>query len=118
MSKEHSSLINKILLKFSKGDFRLWRNETGVAIRPNGKRLIRYGLPGSSDIIGIGPNGKFIAIEVKTSKDTQKPSQKNFESMITKLGGHYTVARSIEDVDYFIMRINIDKPLVPAHHFD
>lgn len=40
-----------------------WRNNTGAAKSPDGKRFIRFGEPGSPDIIGCLPDGRLLAIE-------------------------------------------------------
>lgn len=99
MAKAHTALINEILLTFSRGQIRLWPNQTGVAISPDGKRPIRYGLPGSADILGLaGPSGRFIAIEVKTPTDDLSDKQLAFKAMVLKLGGIYVLARSVKDV--------------------
>lgn len=95
----HNKLINEILLTFGAGpNLRIWKNDVGVGRSLNGDRVLRWGLKGSSDIIGIGFGGKFIAIEVKTGKAKQSEQQKNFQNMINKMGGVYILARSIEDV--------------------
>lgn len=84
-----------------------WRNETGCARSFDGKRVIKYGLKGSADILGlIGPNGKLLAIEVKVGRDTQSVDQQIFEREITKLGGIYFVAHCVEDV------VNKIKPIL------
>jgi hypothetical protein len=76
---------------------RLWKNHVGVAQIKG--RTIRYGLPGSSDILGIAvPNGRTIAIEVKTGTGRLSPQQKNFRDMILAFGGFYVEARCLEDV--------------------
>lgn len=99
MARAHNQLIAEILLAFSKGNIRLWRNETGMAISPDGQRPIKYGLPGSSDILGlVGPAGRFIAIECKVGRDRQSQKQQAFQVMVTKLGGIYCLARSPQDV--------------------
>lgn len=48
-----------------------WRNNTGgtTTIYKGKSQFFRWGYPGSSDIIGIMGDGKFLAIEVKTEKD-------------------------------------------------
>ena len=100
---EHSQLVNAIILKYSRGNIRLWRNETGVAINPRGTGLLSYGCRGSSDILGIlGPDGTFLGIEVKTGKNRQSKQQKSFQAIVARLGGHYLVARSVEDVDNWL----------------
>jgi hypothetical protein len=40
-----------------------WRNNTGVT--RIGRRFIRFGYPGSSDWLGICPDGRFLAVECK-----------------------------------------------------
>lgn len=98
MAVKHSNLISEILIALShRDDIRVWRNETG-AVR-KGAGMIRYGLIGSPDIIGImGPNGKWLGIECKVGKDIQREAQKNFEEMIASRGGIYIVAYNVSDV--------------------
>ena len=82
---------------------RIFRNNTGVSrfIDEYGKkRYVKFGLcVGSSDLIGIiKPEGKFLAIEVKTSKGKLTEYQKNFGTMIRSFGGIFIVARELKDV--------------------
>jgi len=56
------------------------------------------GVNGVSDIIGIVPGGKFLAIEVKTERGKLTPKQDKFISDINYQGGLAFVARSVEDV--------------------
>lgn len=75
---------------------RLWKNQTGFFLSPDGKRFIPCGLPppiprakdggGGSDLIGIN-EGVFIAREIKTLDDTLKKHQADFLTLIKKLGG-------------------------------
>jgi hypothetical protein len=58
----------------------------------SGERVIRFGLKGSSDIIGIY-KGRFLGIEVKTGNARQSKDQKRFQAMIDKMGGIYVVIR-------------------------
>lgn len=72
----------------------LWRNNVGF----DRDHRMRYGLcVGSSDLIGLTANGRFVALEVKT--DTGKPTreQKLYLSLVAKLGGIAQVVRSVED---------------------
>jgi len=95
----HNKLISEILLTFGSGpNLRIWKNDVGVGRSLNGERVLRWGLKGSADIIGIGFGGKFVAIEVKTGKGKQSEYQKNFQNMIATQGGIYIVARSVQDV--------------------
>jgi hypothetical protein len=77
-----------------------WRNNTG------GRGKLRFGLKGSSDLIGITNQrckvgkGRFLAIEVKnkSKKSKASPEQILFLEMINKSGGVGILARSVEDV--------------------
>lgn len=53
---------------------------------------------GVSDILGILPDGRFLAIEVKTRTGRVSEYQASFLYEITKNGGVAFVARSVEDV--------------------
>lgn len=85
----------------------VWRNNSGAAKHSytrkdgsHGESYIRYGFPGSADIIGVNPNGKFISIECKSP--TGKPptvQQRHFGARIVENGGIYIVARSIDDLE-------------------
>lgn len=83
----------------------LWRNNVGVLKDADG-RPIRYGLcNGSSDLIGIY-NGRFLAIEVKTSKGKLRPAQRVFLDAVKSNGGIGGVARCAEDVDKILKGID------------
>ncbi len=53
---------------------------------------------GVSDLIGIAPGGKFLAIEVKTEKGRLTEHQERFLEAVRRSGGIALVARSVEDV--------------------
>lgn len=60
-------------------------------------RMIATGLmAGVSDIIVVMPN-KVLFVEVKDSKGTQKPKQKDFQAIIEALGFEYHLVRSLDD---------------------
>jgi hypothetical protein len=72
---------------------------------------VKFGIggEGGSDLIGIkevtittemvGTTiGQFVALEVKTSKGKVKPSQINFLSFVTSMGGRGLVVRSPDDI--------------------
>ena len=81
----------------ARDDLRVWRNQTG-ALRDERGRLVRFGLPGSADILGILKGGRFLAIEVKSPTGRQSEQQHNFERMVRNMGGLYILARSVSDV--------------------
>lgn len=75
-----------------------WRNNTGAAKTEDG-RYVRFGLPGASDIIGIMPDGRFLAVECKRSSGGRlSPQQKKFLEKIKESGGVAVVATSLEDL--------------------
>ncbi len=82
-----------------------WRNNSGMLTDRHGIH-VRFGKVGSADIIGIAPDGKFLAIEVKRPNGRYKPTpaQMEFLEEIKARGGYAGVATSIEDVD-LIMRL-------------
>ena len=98
MANNHTNLIKKTLLSLSKGKCRAWQNDTGVARSMDGLRVVRFGLKGSSDIIGIHHSGRFIACEIKIGADKLRPEQIYFRDMILKMNGFYFLIRSEEDI--------------------
>jgi hypothetical protein len=80
-----------------------WRNNTGATWM--GGRPIFYGLKGSADIIGMLPNGRFLAIEVKTETGKQSDSQKAFEKKVLENHGVYLLIHSAGELNGNITRI-------------
>ena len=104
------TLLRMILREFgSRPDMRLFRNNVGVAVYPDGSR-VAYGLcPGSSDLIGfqaiqitpemVGQSiARFVAIEVKGPHTRLKAEQRNFLRVVSEAGGTAILARSLDDV--------------------
>lgn len=54
--------------------------------------------PGISDILGVLPGGRMLAIEVKTEKGKLSPHQERFIQNVNDNGGLAFVARSFDDV--------------------
>lgn len=79
-----------------------WRNNTRV-VRIGG-RLVRFGAPGSPDIIGV-VNGRFLAIEVKKPGKSPTEEQERFMQELTMNGAIVIVASCVEDVDREIGQI-------------
>jgi hypothetical protein len=82
-----------------------WLKETGLLhSRYNagcaflGNRMIRLGTIGWPDIIVVvPPNGRFLALEVKSSTGTLRPEQKDFKAALEDSGGYFRVVRSVTD---------------------
>jgi hypothetical protein len=72
-----------------------WRNNTGVGATRGGS-VIRFGLPGSPDIIGVH-RGRSVGIEVKTPTGRLSKQQCRFQQAFEAAGGIYIVARSVSE---------------------
>ena len=78
-----------------------WRSNTGAvkAKYKNGTdRFVRFGRPGSADIIGLLPNGRFLAVECKSDVGELSKQQHEFRRDIERNHGVYILARSIDDL--------------------
>ena len=85
----HQVVCKKVLINMSTPVCRVWSNNTGMVKTDQG-RVVKFGLKGSSDIIGIY-KGLFLGIEVKTGNAVQNIGQKRFEKMIGLMGGIYII---------------------------
>lgn len=88
----------------------LWPNVCGVFRDEHSGTLRRVGVgnPGGADLIGIY-HGRFIGIEVKTPTGRQSDEQKAFEAGVTRLGGAYCLARSVDDAVQFIRKLDEER---------
>lgn len=89
---------NEIFREFgTRSDLRIWRANRGSM--KIGDRFIEFGIDGQADITGILPDGRRLEIECKRRiGGKQSKDQENFEALITRFGGIYILARSVEDV--------------------
>lgn len=78
--------------------FKIKTMGTYDAINKTYRKLGKFSLKGTSDILGLLPGGRFLAIEVKTAKGVVSKEQKAFLNKVNKKGGLGFVARSVEDV--------------------
>jgi hypothetical protein len=80
-----------------------WRNNTGAARyedKATGeKRFVPFGKVGSSDIIGILPGGRFIAVECKAPNGRVTDYQLAFLADVEHMGGLAVIAKSFEDIE-------------------
>jgi hypothetical protein len=91
----HGDLVRDILIDISPLGL-AWSNNTGV-LRDRDNRPVRYGLPGSSDILAC-ISGRFVGVEVKVGRDKQRQNQADFATAVRQAGGIYVLARSVDDV--------------------
>jgi hypothetical protein len=74
----------------------IWRNNTG-ALQDRTGRWVRFGLKGSSDIIGmIWPTGRFFALEMKTATGETRTAQLRFRKRVLECGGIYIIGRDVD----------------------
>ena len=89
----------RIMAECSKHGAVVWINSTGSGFMDSG-HYVKYGLcKGSSDLIGITKDGRFLAIEVKQPGRYPTREQILFIEFIRKMGGLAGVARKESDVE-------------------
>jgi len=74
----------------------VWRNNSGVW--NSGGRFIRFGYPGSGDIIGVTRDGRFISIENKSNNEPTKPAQVQFADEVRWHNGIALIVKSLDDL--------------------
>ena len=93
---------NSILEFLAFQNINAWKNNSTGIYDPRVKRFrkkTKYDRIGVSDILGILPDGLFLAIEVKKNeKEKLRPSQVEFIEQINSSGGIGFVAFSLECV--------------------
>ncbi len=82
-----------------------WRNNTGAVkmdyttkMGHRHSRFWRAGMKGSSDILGVAKDGKFIAIETKIKPNKPTAAQEYFLQRIRENNGYAFCAYNLEDV--------------------
>lgn len=95
----------------------LWQNPVGIAhhrtraacicphcrgtgvVDPRGTYTVSYGLcVGSADLIGVvGPQGRFLAIEIKPPGAYPTPEQRRFLALVRRMGGVSGVAHNEDE---------------------
>ncbi len=114
MKQRETDIQRRVMLAIgSRPGIRLFRNNIGVAVYPDGSR-VAYGLcPGSSDLVGfrstvITPDmvGKkvavFVAMEVKKPGKYAGKKQRNFLGVIAEAGGIAGTVKSVEEAEKLI----------------
>lgn len=74
------------------------RINTG-AVKMHGARYLRFGFVGCSDIIGQLIDGRFLAIECKSSDGRLTEEQEDFLARVKRHGGVAGMVRSIDDAE-------------------
>lgn len=96
------SKIQKQIIEYLQGcGYFVWQHKrigTFDARLGKFRKKAKFEINGVSDILGVLPGGKFLAIEVKAKKGSVSDSQKKFIKKVNDEGGMAFVARSVEDV--------------------
>lgn len=103
-SEEHSKLVREALLFFSSKQFLVWVQNNGVARTLHTGQVIRYGLNGLPDIIGVAPNGKAFFCEVKSGAAVLSKEQKLFKVQADKRGAYFLTYRNRTDSTQFLVK--------------
>lgn len=79
-----------------------WRQNQGAARYPKrggGEYFVRAtSLQGISDVIGVLPDGRFLAVECKTDGGRLRPTQEAFLDLVRTHGGVALVVRSLAEL--------------------
>ncbi len=100
-SRSETDIQDAILHYLSHQPGFYWRQKTVGTYSPKCEKFLLNpaNMTGVSDIIGIYPNGRFIAIEVKRPENKIRPDhQIAFLDKINKNGGVGIFATSVDDV--------------------
>lgn len=85
MNRE-SIIMHKIQVTLSEAGCIVLRTNAGTYYTKDGV-AVKIGFPGLSDLVGILPNGKFFACEVKVPGQKPRDNQLAFLDAINKRGG-------------------------------
>lgn len=78
--------------------FFIWRQNQGAIPTADGGFRRFAGLRGVSDILGVLPAGRFLAVEVKRPGGKKSPEQDAFLSRVAELGGFASCVSSVEEL--------------------
>lgn len=109
-NKSEARIQSEIMLALSDAGCLIWRNETAgvwvgrvihqesASLTLAGARMIQAGLcVGGADLIGVAPDGRFLAVEVKSQSGRPSKDQLNFIAAVQQAGGIAGVCRSVEE---------------------
>ena len=106
----HQAVVAEVLAAIgARADCRVWSNNTGVGRALNHDGIIRFGLKGSSDILGLTSDGRMLCLEVKTGAAIRSKGQMAFAAMIQRFGGRYAVIRSAGDAKIFLDSLGLQE---------
>lgn len=95
--RKENEVLSECLKYLQLSGLFVWRNNTGgVKV---GSRFVRFGFVGSSDILGITRDGRFLAVECKREKGGRlSDAQRDFLGRIRADGGIALCVSSLEEL--------------------
>lgn len=85
-----------------------WRQNTTGVFDPAKRRFRTFhGLAGVSDILGVLPGGRFLALECKTERGRVTRDQKVFLDAVRANGGLAAVIRDLRELELFLNEIGV-----------
>jgi len=94
----HSDLVKAAVTWLSLQGAYVWVNNTGRLPDRTG-RFVRFGFPGSADIIGVLPGGRFIGAEAKVPPDTARQDQIEWADGVRARGGYACVFHDLYELE-------------------
>ena len=76
--------------------------------RSGRKNHSKYQRNGTADILGILPGGRMLAIEVKTLEGKLTAEQRDFLSLVNKMGGVAGLCRSVGEVQLLMQEADLN----------
>ena len=115
MTRPEDIILAEIQVKYGR-EVRLFRNvvsgvyigklvggKVGGTITLAHSRFMNVGLAeASADLIGIGPDGLFLSIEVKQPGQNPRPDQRNWRDMVLDRGGLAGTAHNADEAGLII----------------
>ena len=97
-NRSEQNISNDIQIALSQVGCLIFRNNIGVLPDRTG-RPVRYGVGGNggSDLIGVAPDGRFLAVEVKNAVGQPTDAQVRFIKTVIAKGGRAGIARNSDD---------------------
>ena len=88
-----------------------WKNNTGSTVI--GDRFVSFGKKGSPDILGVLPNGRFLAVECKVGRDKVSDDQRQFLDRLINSEAFVVVAK--DTVDKFMGLLSEELRTISRH---
>ena len=96
--RPEAAALVEVLMALKSRESVAWCERQNSGATKVGKRFIRFGWPGCSDVVGQMRDGRFLAVEVKSAKGKPRPEQAIFLATVREAGGLAFVARNCLDV--------------------